>query len=113
MPCHRHTPSPFGLFPGHGGPYRAYPWSYHVSDPVSLAAAIALLVSINFGVANHVQHIALDHMDVRSGTMVNIATTALIFWLLSPFYLVPSTLLTSSAAYFALAGESASLESDV
>jgi len=39
-----------------------------VSDPVTVAAAIALLVSFNFAIANHFQHIALDHMDVRSGS---------------------------------------------
>lgn len=75
-----------------------------LNDPVIIAAAIALLVSINYGFANHIQHIALDYMDVRSGTLVNIATTVFLFLLLSPFFLQPATLLTPSAGYFALAG---------
>lgn len=75
-----------------------------MSDPILIAAAIALLVSINFGVASHVQHIALDHMDVQAGTLVNIGTTAFIFAALSPLYLVPETLWTHSAMLFALAG---------
>lgn len=75
-----------------------------LNDPVTLAAAIALLVSINYGFANHIQHIALDYMDVRSGTLVNIATTAVLFWALSPFFLSPQTLLSPSIGFFALAG---------
>ena len=75
-----------------------------MTDPVFIAAAIAIAVSINFGVASHIQHIALDHMDVATGTLVNIATTALIFWVLSPLYLVPETLLTAPVAYLWSAG---------
>lgn len=73
-------------------------------DPVFIAAAIALAVSVNFGVAAHVQHIATDHMDVATGTLVNIATTAVIFGALSPLYLEPATLVTPPVAYFAVAG---------
>lgn len=73
-------------------------------DPVFIAAAIAIAVSINFGVASHIQHIALDHMDVGTGTLVNIATSAAIFWALSPLFLVPETLLTPPIAYFVAAG---------
>jgi len=76
-----------------------------VGDPVYLAAAIALLVSLNFGFANHFQHIALDHLpDPQVGTIINVATTAAMFWLLSPLFLVPETLLSPSAGLFALAG---------
>ena len=75
-----------------------------MSETIYLSAAIAVCVSINFGIASHVQQIALDHMDVRSGTIVNIATTALIMWLLAPLFLVPATLATPSAALFALSG---------
>ncbi|MFY0614249.1 MAG: DMT family transporter [Hyphomicrobiaceae bacterium] len=73
-------------------------------DPVYIAAAIAVAVSINFGVASHIQHIALDHMDAGTGTLINIATTALIFWVFSPLYLVPETLLTPPVIYFVAAG---------
>jgi drug/metabolite transporter, DME family len=73
-------------------------------DPVFIAAAIAIAVSINFGIASHIQHIALDHMDVSTGTLVNVATSAAIFWALSPFFLVPETLVTPPVAYFAAAG---------
>ncbi|MGI9479055.1 MAG: DMT family transporter [Hyphomicrobiaceae bacterium] len=73
-------------------------------DPVIIAAAIALAVSVNFGIASHIQHIAVDHMDAGTGTLVNIATTALILTAFSPLYLVPETLLTMPVAYFVAAG---------
>lgn len=75
-----------------------------MGETIYLAAAIAVCVSIIFGIASHVQQIALDHMDVRSGTIVNIATTTAITWLLAPVYLVPENLATQSAALFALSG---------
>lgn len=68
------------------------------------ASAIALAASICFALSNHVQHIALDHMDVRNGTIVNVGTTAAILCLLSPLYLVPETLVSPPVVWFALAG---------
>ena len=75
-----------------------------MGEAIYTSAAIAICVSIIFGIASHVQQIALDHMDVRSGTIVNIATTAAIMWLLAPLFLVPETLVSNSAALFALSG---------
>ncbi|MFV0298076.1 MAG: DMT family transporter [Hyphomicrobiaceae bacterium] len=75
-----------------------------MTEATTLAAVLALSASFVFGVSNHVQHVALDHMDVRAGTLVNVGTTALILWLLSPFFLVPETLLSPSAGWFAMAG---------
>ena len=67
-------------------------------------SAIALATCIVFAVSNHIQHIALDHMNVRDGTIVNVGTTCLLLWLLAPFFLIPETLLTAGAGWFALAG---------
>jgi drug/metabolite transporter, DME family len=75
-----------------------------VIEATYLASVIALSASILFGFSNHVQHKALDHMDVRTGTIVNVATTTGILWLLSPLFLVPETLLAPAAGWFALAG---------
>ncbi|MEZ5855008.1 MAG: DMT family transporter [Hyphomicrobiaceae bacterium] len=75
-----------------------------MTDPLTLAAVIALSVSLLFGLSNHVQHIALDHMDVRTGTLVNVATTAIVLWLLSPAYLTTEALLSPAVVWFALAG---------
>lgn len=73
-------------------------------EATTLAAAIALATGVVFGLSNHLQHLGLDHMDVRTGTLVNVATTAVLVWLASPLFLVPSSLLTEPIAWFALAG---------
>jgi drug/metabolite transporter, DME family len=75
-----------------------------LTESIYLASVIALSVSVVFGLSNHVQHMGLDYMDVRTGTLVNVATTAVILWLLSPLFLVPETLLTASIGWFAIAG---------
>ncbi len=75
-----------------------------MTESVYLVSAIAFAASIVFAVSNHVQHIALDYMDVRTGTIVNVATTAALLWLASPLFLVPETLWTRAALLFAIAG---------
>ena len=75
-----------------------------MTETVYLVSAIAFAASIVFAFSNHVQHIAVDHMDVRAGTIVNVGTTALLLWLMAPFFLVPELLLTRAAGLFALAG---------
>ena len=73
-------------------------------EPIYLAATIAISTCIVFGVSNHVQHLAVDHMDVQSGTLILVATPTIMLWLLSPLFLAPETLLTTPVAWFALAG---------
>ena len=73
-------------------------------DPIYISAVIALSASVVFAFSNHTQHIALDHMDVRTGTLVNVATSAVILWLLAPLFLVPETLLDEPVLWFVLAG---------
>jgi DME family drug/metabolite transporter len=73
-------------------------------ESIYLAAAIALATGVVFALSNHVQHIGLDYIDVRSGTLVNVATTAVILWLLAPLFLAPVSLTSPSAGWFALAG---------
>ncbi|MGI9521564.1 MAG: EamA family transporter [Hyphomicrobiaceae bacterium] len=75
-----------------------------MKDTILQVASISLVASLIFGLSNHVQRIALDHMDVRTGTLINVATTAVLLWLISPFFLVPATLMTTSASWFALSG---------
>lgn len=75
-----------------------------MNETVLIVSAIAMGASVVFAFSNHVQHIALDYMDVRTGTIVNVGTTFLFLWLLSPFYFEPETLLSRGAAWFALAG---------
>lgn len=69
-----------------------------------LVSGIAFATSLVFAVSNHVQHIALDHMDVRTGTIVNVTTTFVFLFLLAPLYLTPASLFSSGILWFALAG---------
>jgi drug/metabolite transporter (DMT)-like permease len=57
-----------------------------------------------FGVAAQLQRLGLDHLDARSGAVVNIGTTALLGILAAPFFLEPASLATRASGLFALAG---------
>jgi drug/metabolite transporter (DMT)-like permease len=69
-----------------------------------LVGAIALCISVVFSFANQFQYVALQHMDVRNGTLILVTVGFLVILLLSPFYLEPATLLTPPVLWFALAG---------
>ncbi|MFY0612474.1 MAG: DMT family transporter, partial [Hyphomicrobiaceae bacterium] len=75
-----------------------------MTDNIWLVTTIAFASSIVFAFSNHTMHAALDHMDVRAGTLVNVTTTFLLLFVSAPFYLDPASLLTPSAAWFAVAG---------
>jgi drug/metabolite transporter, DME family len=75
-----------------------------VTEDILLVSAVAFATSIVFAFSNHTQHIALDHMDVRTGTLVNITVTFLFLLICSPLYLKPESLLNPSILWFALAG---------
>ncbi|MEZ5649865.1 MAG: DMT family transporter [Burkholderiaceae bacterium] len=61
-------------------------------------------VSIVFALANQVQHIALRHMNVRIGTIVNVSTTFILLLSMAPFYFDPAWLGNPALAWFALSG---------
>ncbi|MGI9478415.1 MAG: EamA family transporter, partial [Hyphomicrobiaceae bacterium] len=75
-----------------------------MTEDIWLVAAIAFASSIVFAFSNHTQHVALDHMDVRAGTIINVATTFFLLLIGAPFFLDPASLLTPSAAWFMVAG---------
>lgn len=69
------------------------------------AALYALVSAFLFALTNHFQSIGLQGgADVRSGSLINIATGALMYWALAPFYLEGWYWLTSACALFALIG---------
>ncbi len=68
--------------------------------PVALSLASAFL----FALGMQVQNLGLGHADPRSGTLVNIATTCLMYWLVAPFFVESWYWLTEAAALFALVG---------
>lgn len=73
-------------------------------DSVYLVSAIALAVSLVFGLANQIQLVALQHMNVRSGTLIIVAVGFGFLLVLSPTYLDPGTLTSPAMVWFALAG---------
>lgn len=69
-----------------------------------LPALLALLSACLFAIANQVIGVGLEKMDNRSGTLINISTTAIMFWLFSPFFLLSDYWMTKAMLLFALAG---------
>jgi uncharacterized membrane protein len=69
------------------------------------AALYALVSAFLFALTNHFQSIGLrTGGDVRSGSLVNIASGAVMYWVLAPLYLEGWYWLTGACAMFALVG---------
>jgi len=56
-------------------------------DTDILAATLALVSAFFFGLAKQIQNLGLGYTNPRDGTLIAIASTTLLFWLLSPLYL--------------------------
>jgi len=69
-----------------------------------LPSLLALASAFLFALSIQIQNLGLGHAEPRSGALINIATTAVVYWLLAPFYLETAYWLTSSAALFAVVG---------
>ena len=76
----------------------------HLTETILLASAIAFAASVVFAFSNHIQHIAVDHMDVRAGTLVNVGTTAILLWCAAPLFLSLEPISIHAIGLFALAG---------
>lgn len=68
--------------------------------PALLAVGSAIL----FALSIQIQNLGLGHGDPRAGALVNIGTTALVYWLLSPFLIEASYWLSSATILFAIVG---------
>ena len=68
------------------------------------ASLLALVSAFLFALTNHFQSIGLKGADVRSGSLVNIASGTAIYWLISPFFLESWYWLTWGAFLFVLVG---------
>jgi drug/metabolite transporter, DME family len=68
------------------------------------AVVFALTSAFLFALTNHFQSLGLDGSDARTGSIVNIATGAVFYWLLAPFYLESWYWFTWGAVLFALVG---------
>jgi uncharacterized membrane protein len=51
-----------------------------------LAPLYALCSAFLFALSNHFTNIGLEGTDARSGTLVSIAASAIVYWLLTPFF---------------------------
>lgn len=68
------------------------------------AVVFALASAFLFALTNHFQSLGLEGSDARTGSLINIGTGAVFYWLLTPFYLESWYWLTWGTLLFALVG---------
>ncbi len=73
-------------------------------DPTLHSAVLAITSAFLFALSIQVQNLGLGHAEPRPGVIVNIGTTALVFWIFAPFVVETSYWLTTATALFALVG---------
>jgi DME family drug/metabolite transporter len=69
-----------------------------------IPALLALMSAFLFALSIQVQNLGLALVDSRSGVLVNIGVTALMYWVLSPFFIESRFWFTEAALLFALVG---------
>jgi hypothetical protein len=58
-----------------------------MAEIANLPPLLALASAFLFALSIQVQNLGLGHADSRSGALVNIGTTALVYWLFAPFFI--------------------------
>jgi len=66
--------------------------------------ALALTAAFMFAFGGQLQHIGLQTLGARSGTMLSIGTNCLVYWLVAPWVLVPEYFLEITVLIFVLVG---------
>ncbi len=69
-----------------------------------IPALLALTSAFLFALSIQVQNLGVSLVDTRSGVLVNIGVTALMYWVLSPFFIESRFWFTEAALLFALVG---------
>jgi uncharacterized membrane protein len=69
-----------------------------------LAPAYALCSAFLFALSNHFTNIGLEGTDARTGTLVSIAASAIVYWLISPIFVESWYWLTWACLLFAAVG---------
>ncbi len=69
-----------------------------------LAPLYALCSAFLFALSNHFTNIGLEGTDARSGTIVSIAASALVYWLFAPFFVLSWYWLTWGCVLFMAVG---------
>ncbi|HER25630.1 MAG TPA: EamA family transporter, partial [Rhodospirillales bacterium] len=67
-------------------------------------AALAVTSAFLFALSIQVQNLGLKHAEPRPGVIVNIGTTAIVFWIIAPFYVEASYWLTTATLFFLVVG---------
>lgn len=75
-----------------------------MSETVLLVSILSLAISVVFALSNHVQHQAIQFMEVFTGTVIIVGTALVILLVLTPLYLEPATLMSPAIGWFVLAG---------
>ena len=71
---------------------------------MDIPALLALTSAFLFALSIQLQNLGLAHVDARSGVLVNMGVTALMYWVLSPFFIESSFWFTEAALLFAVVG---------
>lgn len=69
-----------------------------------IPALLALTSAFLFALSIQVQSLGLDLVDFRSGALINIGATALMYWVLSPWFIESSFWFAEATFLFALVG---------
>jgi drug/metabolite transporter, DME family len=75
-----------------------------MSGSLYLVPFYGLASAFLFALSNHFTNMGLERSDARSGTLVSIATSAIVYWLFAPFFLESWYWLTTAALMFAIVG---------
>jgi drug/metabolite transporter, DME family len=75
-----------------------------MSDFPYLVPLYSLASAFLFALSNHFTNMGLERSDARSGTLLSIATSAVVYWLFAPFFLKSWYWLTTAAVMFAIVG---------
>ena len=72
--------------------------------PTILTPALALFSAFLFSLSDQLAHRGMTSADARSGAVVSVAASAVVFWLFVPWLMHTSYLLTTATAIFAVIG---------
>ena len=75
-----------------------------MNSTVHLPVAFALFAAFMFALSAHVQHLGLSEGNTRQATLIVIATTAAIHWLVAPFFVSTSYWIPAAVLLFLLSG---------
>jgi len=73
-------------------------------DPTLLSAVLAMTSAFLFALSIQIQNLGLKHAEPRPGVIVNIGSTAAVYWILAPFIVEASFWMTTATVLFIVVG---------